>query len=129
MTAEEVLAAPKVSSEGVFGAFRVPAGAQYEWVVSHMLRLLRLLRPLGSEGRGQPGGDAELAAVRRGGLPGCDVICFRLPLPPLARPALQGLPNWSILTLAAHPVALRIDNCAVVPQISASSAAKTQDER
>ena len=50
-------------------------------------------------------------------------------LPPASPTALQGLPNWSILTLAAHPVALRIDNCGVVPAIGASSAAKTQDER
>ena len=56
MTAEEVLAAPKVSSEGVFGAFRVPAGEQYEWVVSHILRLLCLLHLLGSEDRGGKAG-------------------------------------------------------------------------
>jgi hypothetical protein len=32
---EQVLAAPKVSSEGVFGNFTVPAhGVQHEWVVS-----------------------------------------------------------------------------------------------
>lgn len=34
-SADQVLAAPKVASEGVFGNFRVPPhGAGYEWVVS-----------------------------------------------------------------------------------------------
>lgn len=71
-TVEQVLSAPKVSSEGVFGNFKVPAnGVQHEWVA---------------------------------------------------------LPNWSVLTLAGHPVALTVENCAQVPEIRASSSAKTEDE-
>lgn len=71
-SADQVLAAPKVASEGVFGNFRVPPhGAGYEWVA---------------------------------------------------------LPNWSVLTLAGHPVALMIENCADVARIREASTAKTEDE-
>lgn len=35
--------------------------------------------------------------------------------------ALQALPNWSLLQLAGHPVAVGIPNCAEVPQIRAAS--------
>lgn len=69
-TAAQVLAAPKVSSEGVFGNFKVPAeGLQHEWVA---------------------------------------------------------LPNWSLLTLAGHPVALTIENCANIPEVRLSSQAKVR---
>lgn len=37
---------------------------------------------------------------------------------------MQALPNWSVLTLAGHPVALTVENCAQVPEIRASSSAK-----
>ena len=48
-----------------------------------------------------------------------------LPLvPPTNRHLSQALPNWSLLTLAGHPVALSVENCAVVPEIRASSSAK-----
>lgn len=50
---EQVLAAPKVSSEGVFGNFKVPAdGVQHEWVVSALLLLLGGVRLLPLPGRG-----------------------------------------------------------------------------
>ncbi|KAI3438182.1 hypothetical protein D9Q98_000619 [Chlorella vulgaris] len=69
---EQVLAAPKVSSEGVFGNFTVPAhGVQHEWVA---------------------------------------------------------LPNWSLLTLAVHPVALMLRNCIDIPAIRAASSAKTEED-
>lgn len=37
---------------------------------------------------------------------------------------VQGLPNWSLLQLAVHPVALMIQDCAAVAAVVASSSAK-----
>lgn len=44
---------------------------------------------------------------------------------PLPAP-LQALPNWSLLVLAGHPVALMVPNCADVPEIRTASSAKAR---
>ena len=162
---DDVLRAPKVSSEGVFGNFRVPAdGTSHEWVVS-----ATGLGGAGRRGRGAlpggaawggagggawwgaqavPGAGACTAAAAAAAAAACVLACAlspacattpcalpRLPgaaclvvTPPRPShcPAPQALPNWSVVTLAVHPVALTVADCAKVESIRRSSSAKVR---
>ena len=126
----EVLAAPKVSSEGVFGNFRVPAeGVQHEWVVSFDAPPRRAARGCAAlcylciqslACVSTPEAEAEAESFLVPCLAHAAAFC-----PPACRP-LQALPNWSIITLAVHPVVLTVADCALVPQIVLSSSAKVR---
>lgn len=124
-SADQVLAAPKVASEGVFGNFRVPPhGAGHEWVVSGMLPGCREASPPPVGVLGWPA-----AALRPCPMAGRGVVramppTLRLLTSCAAVRTAQALPNWSVLTLAGHPVALMVENCADVARIRDASAAK-----
>jgi hypothetical protein len=121
----QVAAAPKVASEGVFGNFRVPAdGWELEWVVSAPMGVVL---PWSSGEASKTGGGTCRGVAVGFALLGSSAL---LPAGGPAYPSLvsriwwQALPSWSVLSLAGHPVALMIRNCADIPAIRESTAAK-----